>query len=139
MPENPADHCRNPDADAALRRIARESRAAALCDHPHCRRGRRCRGPWERLLPEKPAALPLCLFIKVGRDLVDARDATLRLAELGERIKHVFMEEDAFPDPEEAARRIADLIETGVTERMLQPGSRRAHRPLSPLAGKGLE
>ena len=29
MPENPADHCRNPDADAALRRIARESGASA--------------------------------------------------------------------------------------------------------------
>jgi hypothetical protein len=125
MPENPADHCRNPGADAALRRIARDSGAAALCDHPHCRRGRRCCGPWLRLLPEKPAALPACLYIKVGRDLVEAREAASRLAELGERIKDVFMEEDAFPDPEEAARRVAALIETDVMERMAKPGSRR--------------
>ncbi|HEX8167434.1 MAG TPA: hypothetical protein VF601_16830 [Beijerinckiaceae bacterium] len=48
------------------------------------------------------------------------------------------MEEDAFPDPEDAARRVADLIEKGVTERMLHLGSRRAHGPLFPLAGRGL-
>ncbi|HEX8665450.1 MAG TPA: hypothetical protein VF744_15615 [Beijerinckiaceae bacterium] len=73
MPENSADHRRNPGADAALRRIARESGAVALCDHPQCRRGRRCCGPWERLLPDKPAALPVCFFIKVGRELAGAR------------------------------------------------------------------
>ena len=125
MPENPADHCRNPGADAALRRIARDSGAVALCDHPHCRRGRRCCGPWLRLLPEMPAAVPACLYIKLGLNLVEACDAALRLAELGERIKDVFMEEDAFPDPEEAARRIAALIETDVMERMAEPGPRR--------------
>ena len=97
----------------------------ALCDHPHCRRGRRCRGPWLWLLPETPAALPLCLFIKVGRDLAEARAAALRLAELGERIKDVFMEEDAFPEPEDAARRVAALIETDVMKRMAEPGPRR--------------
>ena len=95
MPENPADHCRNPGADAALRRIARESGAVALCDHPHCRRGRRCRGPWQRLLPEKPVALPLCLFLKISRDLGEIRDADLRVSELSDGIKNVLLGEDA--------------------------------------------
>ena len=127
MPENSADHCRNPGADAALRRIARDSGAVALCDHPHCRRGRRCCGPWLRLVPEKPAALPVCLILKIRRDLGEVRDATLRLSELGDGIKEVLMGEDrdAFPDPEEAGRKIADLIQRDVTERTAQPGSRR--------------
>ena len=128
MPENPADHCRNPDADAALRRLARESGAAARCDHPHCRRGRRCRGPWQRLLPEKPAALPLCLFLKLGRYIGEARDAALRLAELGGGIEDVFRGEDAVRDPEEAGRTIAGLIEEDLTARLaLADLRRRAH------------
>ena len=128
MPENPADHCRNPEADAALRRIARESGASALCDHPHCRRGRRCRGRWQRLLPEKPAALPLCLHRKLSRDLGEARDATWRLAELGDGIREVLKGEDAVRDPEQAGRRIADLIAKDVTERLaLAELRRRAH------------
>jgi hypothetical protein len=128
MPENPADHRRNPDADAALRRLARESGAAALCGHPHCRRGRRCRGPWQRLLPEKPAALPLCLYRKLGRDLGEARSATSRLAELGDGIKEVLKGEDAVRDPEQTGRTIANLIAKDVTARLaLAELRRRAH------------
>jgi hypothetical protein len=127
MPENPADHCRNPGADAALRRIARESGAAALCDHPHCRRGRRCCGPWQRLLAEKPAALPACLVIKVGCDIAEVRDAAVRLSELSERITGVLREADAFTDPIEEGRRIAELIRQDVTERLAEAASHRAH------------
>ena len=139
MPENPADHCRNPEADAALRRIARESGASALCDHPHCRRGRSCRGPWQRILPEKPAALPLCLYRKLERELGEAHDAASRLAELGDGIKEVLKGEGAVRDPEQTGRTIANLIAKDVTERLtLAELRRRAHGPLSPLAGRGL-
>jgi hypothetical protein len=127
MPENPADHCRNPDADAALRRIARESGASARCDHPHCRRGRRCRGPWQRLLPEKPAALPLCLYLKLERELGEASDATFRLAELGDGIKEILKGEDAVRDPEQAGCTIAGLIAKDVTARLALAERRRAH------------
>jgi hypothetical protein len=90
---------RNRRADAALRRLARETGALDTCDRRLCQRSRRCRGPWETVLEDESIVLPTCLMLKVSCDYDELHCAALRLSGLADRITFALEPEPDGPEP----------------------------------------
>ena len=82
---------RNRRTDVALRRLARETGAAAACDRRRCRRSRRCRGQWDPSMHDADVALPFCLMLKIDLDLDELQCRDLRLGKLVDGVEDACM------------------------------------------------
>ena len=99
MPHPLHDVARDPETEAAIRRLCDGRKLASRCRKAACRRAGRCRAAWREDPPCPAIVLPPCLL-----DAYDALlDAMIRAQEAVENLERDIALARAWPDPDEPA------------------------------------